>query len=184
MISQTVATASAWDHMPDTLILGVMQHQHQFEAIYLFACNLLHRMYLCPSMSQLLTNGSTDFKSVKSHRWCHEAIVAGNCVLSTKGGGTILKVPWPNVVSDPACQFYCITVCVQNSHQVRLVAHNIHVCFQARMSDESQRPHTPDCKVSNAGRKLICLCRCFQSMCHHRFARLHGRTCLKLRFPT
>jgi len=34
----------------------------------------------------------------------------------------------------------------QNSHQLGFVAHHIHLCFQARMSDGL---HTPDCKVLN-----------------------------------
>lgn len=35
----------------------------------------------------------------------------------------------------------------QNPHQIGFVAHHIHLCFLARMSDESYWLHTPDQKV-------------------------------------
>ena len=35
----------------------------------------------------------------------------------------------------------------QNAHQLGSVAHHIHLCFQARMSDESHLAPHPDCKA-------------------------------------
>ncbi len=66
MISQTVITAFVWEHMPDTAILEILQHQHQFKAFHLVACNLLYCVYLCPSMSQLWTEQLHQFQRVKS----------------------------------------------------------------------------------------------------------------------